>query len=328
MSDTESNDKGAAAKRTADEAEAAEATDDNHEDTPFPKRKTVDMVEDDDDYESDDEERGTVRHRAREAHESMEEEGDGDEPSRNGGDAKQGDKASTDTDKQSSADSKGRAHSTRSNDALLPKPSRKFKTPTSQEEAEGTITVSESQTSFLHNSPMGRTEGYSNRQCIEATADVMTRFVSRTVLSIRGRAKNVEQAKFYLDLFLNQRNGQVYLPMEDVEQRDDVTLLPIPFKAAGIVSGKGGSNLRMLEQRFSVLLFYLRDRPFGDSEESADKEESASLLIFGTVPSRCATELKVLSLIDFKLQDYVKPTFITEMTRRSAAQPRCWRGAV
>ena len=52
--------------------------------------------------------------------------------------------------------------------------------------------------------------------------------------------------------------GQVYLERSVLDARTDVTVMPIPPSAAGIVSGNKGSNLRSLEQQFDVVLFYWR----------------------------------------------------------------------
>eukprot|EP00966_Prymnesium_polylepis_P228050 5276913-Prymnesium_polylepis.1 len=50
------------------------------------------------------------------------------------------------------------------------------------------------------------------------------------------------RAKTYLKWLLKQRNGSVYV--DDVRDRDDVTIVPVPTHCVGYVTGNRGSSLR------------------------------------------------------------------------------------
>eukprot|EP01147_Barroeca_monosierra_P004124 gene4124-59_t len=117
------------------------------------------------------------------------------------------------------------------------------------------------------------------------------------------------------------QTSQVHLQQAKLEQRNDFTIVPIPAKAAGFVSGGKGSNLRKLEEEFHVLLFYLRDTDFSSSNDDSDKrKESPSMLILGAAQARCATELRVLTLIETKVEGYITNDIVSNLEQRYKLQ--------
>ena len=61
------------------------------------------------------------------------------------------------------------------------------------------------------------------------------------------------RAKTYLKWLLKQRHGSVFV--EDLKERDDVTIVPCPRDAIGYVTGNRGSSLRQVEEESGTFCF-------------------------------------------------------------------------
>ena len=61
---------------------------------------------------------------------------------------------------------------------------------------------------------------------------------------ICGTIEERTRARTYLKWLLKQRAGSVYV--DDLHERDDVTIVPVPREAIGYVTGNRGSSLRQV----------------------------------------------------------------------------------
>ena len=64
------------------------------------------------------------------------------------------------------------------------------------------------------------------------------------VAFICGTIEQRTRARTYLKWLLKQRAGSVYV--DDLKERDDVTIVPVPREAIGYVTGNRGSSLRQV----------------------------------------------------------------------------------
>ena len=89
------------------------------------------------------------------------------------------------------------------------------------------------------------------------------------------------RAKTYLKWLLKQRHGSVYV--EDLKDRDDVTIVPCPRDCIGYVTGNRGSSLRQVEEESGTFCFV--EGGHGDAEQllifchsRADREVAERLI--------------------------------------------------
>jgi len=119
--------------------------------------------------------------------------------------------------------------------------------------------------------------------------------IKNTQMEIFGTKEEVERAKKYISLVTRQRAGSMSLSASESEQHDDLTILVVPADAATFVTGKQGSFLRLVEDEYLVLLFFL------DGDKTPKKEEgSERVAIFGQERHRRAAELKIMAAIEAK----------------------------
>jgi hypothetical protein len=118
---------------------------------------------------------------------------------------------------------------------------------------------------------------------------------SQDRLTIEGTDKRRERAEMYIKLVMAQRQGPVHLDSEDIE---DLTIVKVPGEAVSFVTGKQGSFLRLMEEEFGALLFFL------DFNMSQHADQTERLAIFGPERNRRGTELKVMAAIEMKCPGY------------------------
>jgi len=118
---------------------------------------------------------------------------------------------------------------------------------------------------------------------------------SQDRLTIEGTDKRRERAEMYIKLVMAQRQGPVHLDSEDIE---DLTIVKVPGEAVSFVTGKQGSFLRLMEEEFGALLFFL------DFSMSQHADQTERLAIFGPERNRRGTELKVMAAIEMKCPGY------------------------
>lgn len=110
-------------------------------------------------------------------------------------------------------------------------------------------------------------------------------------LTIEGTEKRRRQAEMYIKLVMAQRQGPVHLENENAP---DLTIVRVPGEAVSFVTGKQGSFLRLMEEEFGALLFFLDF----NMNQHADRVER--LAIFGPMRNRRGTELKVMAAVEMK----------------------------
>eukprot|EP00421_Protoceratium_reticulatum_P067903 CAMPEP_0168429902 /NCGR_PEP_ID=MMETSP0228-20121227/37609_1 /TAXON_ID=133427 /ORGANISM="Protoceratium reticulatum, Strain CCCM 535 (=CCMP 1889)" /LENGTH=738 /DNA_ID=CAMNT_0008444001 /DNA_START=64 /DNA_END=2278 /DNA_ORIENTATION=+ len=115
-------------------------------------------------------------------------------------------------------------------------------------------------------------------------------------LEIVGTAHEREKAKKYVLLVSAQRVGPVRI--DDAERHDDLTIIEVPAEAVSFVTGKQGSFLRMVEEDFGTLLFFI------DFSRSSKRDQLERLAIFGPQRERRGAELKVMAAIEMKQPGY------------------------
>lgn len=126
-------------------------------------------------------------------------------------------------------------------------------------------------------------------------------------LEITGTPEERERAKKYVRLVMAQRLGPVRL--EDPTQHNDLTIIEVPAEAVSFVTGKQGSFLRLVEEEFSTLLFFL------DFNKSSKRDQLERLAIFGGLRERRGAELKVMAAIEMK-----KPGYFTDRDKNLPMQ--------
>ena len=163
---------------------------------------------------------------------------------------------------------------------------REVKKHTSDKEgfASDTYPMDESELSYA----LGK-DGTTRRKLARASGCIME-YVGQ-VAFICGTIEERTRARTYLKWLLKQRAGSVYV--DDLQERDDVTIVPIPRDAIGYVTGNRGSSLRQVEEDSGTFCFVEGGR--GESEQ---------LLIFGHKKAdREVAERLINSLIQEKMRD-------------------------
>lgn len=123
-------------------------------------------------------------------------------------------------------------------------------------------------------------------------------------LEIVGTKEELERAKKYIHLVMAQRVGPVHL--EDVDKHEDLSIIEVPAEAVSFVTGKAGSFLRLVEEDFGTLLFFIDF----NSNKSNRRDQLERLAIFGPLRERRGAELKVMAAIEVKMAD-IKPNYFT-----------------
>jgi len=111
-----------------------------------------------------------------------------------------------------------------------------------------------------------------------------------------GTKEERAKAKKYIQLVMAQRVGPVRL--EDVAQHNDLSIIEVPAEAVSFVTGKQGSFLRLVEEDFGTLLFFI------DFNRSSRRDQLERLAIFGSLRERRGAELKVMAAIEVKHPGY------------------------
>mmetsp|Transcript_19408 Transcript_19408/g.45185 ORF Transcript_19408/g.45185 Transcript_19408/m.45185 type:complete len:787 (+) Transcript_19408:138-2498(+) len=125
-------------------------------------------------------------------------------------------------------------------------------------------------------------------------------------LDISGTAKQRERATKYIGFVTAQRLGPVHIP--DPENHDDLTIMLVPANAVSFITGKQGSFLRIVEEEWGALLFFLQVDPKRPSSQTSNPRKEERLAIFGPERARRGAELKVLAAIAMK-QGGVHPQY-------------------
>jgi len=118
-------------------------------------------------------------------------------------------------------------------------------------------------------------------------------------LRIRGTAKQRFYALKYIKFVIAQRLGPVKI--EDPAVHDDLAILVVPADTVSFIMGKGGSYLRLVEEEWQTLLFFLSVNP-KNPPVHVDPTRTERLAIFGPDERRRrGAELKVMAAIETKL---------------------------
>lgn len=151
------------------------------------------------------------------------------------------------------------------------------------------ITISDDDAAFLMGAS-GKT-----KKKIAAVSGAYLEFKTNR-LEIVGTDEERAKAKRYIQLVQAQRIGPVRL--DDVDKHDDVSIVEVPAIAVSFVTGKQGSFLRLVEEDFGTLLFFL------DFNRSSRRDQPERLAIFGSLRKRRGAELKVMAAIEMKQPGY------------------------
>merc|ERR1719188_2489439 len=89
-----------------------------------------------------------------------------------------------------------------------------------------------------------------------------------------------------------QRVGPVHL--DDEDDNDDLSVIEVPGEAVSFVTGRQGSFLRLVEEEFGTLLFFI------DFDKSNRRDQLEKLAVFGSERERRGAELKVMAAIEMK----------------------------
>jgi len=93
---------------------------------------------------------------------------------------------------------------------------------------------------------------------------------------------------------LAQRHGIVDVEPED--HVDDLTLMNIPTDCKGFVTGRNGATLRQIERESATLMTFCRT-----------EKENEPLAIFGTRRGRLYAQLKIMSIVEGKHENWFVP---------------------
>merc|ERR1719421_52218 len=98
-----------------------------------------------------------------------------------------------------------------------------------------------------------------------------------------------------------QRVGPVRLPDVDgtnASAHEDLSIIEVPADAVSFVTGRQGSFLRLVEEEFGALLFFI------DFDKANRRDRLEKLAIFGSERERRGAELKVMAAIEMKQPGY------------------------
>lgn len=122
--------------------------------------------------------------------------------------------------------------------------------------------------------------------------------LSHSQLQIRGTPRQRRCARKYIEFVIAQRVGPVNV--KDPSEHDDLTILVVPADTVSFVTGRQGSFLRLVEEEWSALLFFLQVNP-KNPPIHVDPTRTERLAIFGPQRRRRGAELKVMAAIEMKL---------------------------
>lgn len=148
------------------------------------------------------------------------------------------------------------------------------------------IPVTDEDAAFLMG-PSGKT-----KRKIEAVSGAQLELKSNS-LNVIGTKEERDRATKYVNLIIAQRMGPVAL--EDLQHHDDLSILEVPAEAVSFVTGKAGSFLRLVEEEFGTMLFFI------DFNKMNRRDQLEKLAIFGAERERRGAELKVMAAIEMKL---------------------------
>jgi len=113
-------------------------------------------------------------------------------------------------------------------------------------------------------------------------------------LSIQGSSESIERAKRYVHILLDQRKASVKIDPADYVA--DLTLVDVPVDCKGFVTGRQGGTLRKIERECATLMTFCK------VNESDDDDEP--LAIFGNRRGRLVAQLKIMSVVEGKHQNW------------------------
>lgn len=83
---------------------------------------------------------------------------------------------------------------------------------------------------------------------------------TETKLRLSGSEDEISNAKVYVSYVLAQRHGDVDVSKDS--GRSDLTIVYLPSDTVGYIMGKGGYNLRGIEDEFGTLMFFAKVKRF------------------------------------------------------------------
>ena len=83
---------------------------------------------------------------------------------------------------------------------------------------------------------------------------------TETKLRLSGSEAEINNAKVYVSYVLAQRHGDVDVSKDS--GRSDLTIVYLPSDTVGYIMGKGGYNLRGIEDEFGTLMFFAKVKRF------------------------------------------------------------------
>eukprot|EP00971_Amphidinium_carterae_P266960 5295100-Amphidinium_carterae.1 len=86
---------------------------------------------------------------------------------------------------------------------------------------------------------------------IARAADAEVELIEGNTLEVRGSALQRQKAKKYVDIYIKQRMGSLFIT-EDMDE-GDITVLMVPPDVVGYVQGHGGGVLRSIEDEWGTL---------------------------------------------------------------------------
>ena len=99
-----------------------------------------------------------------------------------------------------------------------------------------------------------------------------------------------------------QRVGPV--EVDEDEDPDNISTVDVPQQAVGFVTGRMGNFLRMIEDEWSVIMFFA-----GYDKERPMVKETEKLVIFGEERNRMAAALKIMSTAETKVEGHYSDKF-------------------
>lgn len=179
--------------------------------------------------------------------------------------------------------------------SMLPEPP--LERPVGKDTTSEFLSVTEEDAAFL----MGQGGRTKKKICAVSGAflELKTSKASgESTLEIAGTQEQRDKARKYVDIVMRQRLGPVRI--DDAEQHDDLTIIEVPQEAVSFVTGHKGSFLRMVEEEFGTLLFFIN---FSKTNREG-KDQLEKLAIFGSERERRGAELKVMAAIEIKQDGY------------------------
>lgn len=157
------------------------------------------------------------------------------------------------------------------------------------------LTIDDDDAAFL-NGPSGRVKNK-----IAAVSGAFLDLKIPNKLEIIGSKEQRERADKYVKIVMKQRHGPVML--EDAAEHDDLLIIEVPAAAVSFVTGRSGVFLRMVEEEFTTLLFFI------NFSKSNKRDQLEKLAIFGPERERRGAELKVMAAIETKQPGYFSNRF-------------------